>query len=288
MTSDSHRNDDFLKLHQIIAKTFRKAKRWYVGYLFCQLVVLIFAVASIFTQVNPNLSALVAFLGVLATECVRWRSDFWKFEGESAKRKLEAADGFGSAVDRSSIADWLAAKPKGFLNDVVPVEIQGSEFDSNRPAGAVENTLESAWWSKHLSRRMVVYLSFILFVIVAVALIALTFSIASLKSATIQQSGAVVQNVGGILCAVLIFVFSINVVRLLTDFFVFAADAKEILRRCSELAKSSSVTEREALAVMHDYQIARNSAPLLPTIVWEIHGKHLREQWACYRPKHGD
>src|SRR5260221_1534986 len=164
-----HMNDDLLKLRQIIAKTFRKAKRWYAGYLLCQFVVLAFAVASIFAHVNPNLSAVIAFLGVLATECVRWRSDLWKSEGESAKRKWEIADGLGITVEGSYIADWLAAKSKGFLADVAAAEIEGSEFDSTRPPGTlrtVENTLESAWWSKHLSRRMVVYLSFILLVVV--------------------------------------------------------------------------------------------------------------------------
>jgi hypothetical protein len=280
-------NDDLLKLRQIIAKTFRKAKRWYAGYLLCQLLVLAFAVVSIFAHANPNLSAVIAFMGVLATECVRWRSDFWKSEGESAKRKWEVADGLGIAVESSYIADWLAAKPKGFLSDVAAAEIQGSEFDSTRPAGALrtlENTLESAWWSKHLSRRMVVYLSFILLAVVAAALFALTFSIAALKSATVQQGGAVIQNVGGVLCSVLVFVFSINIVRLLVDFWAFAAKDKEILGRCTELLKSPSVTDRDALAVMHDYQTARNSAPLLPTFVWRFHGKHLREQWTHFRP----
>ena len=281
-------NDDLLKLQQIIAKTFRKAKRWYVGYLLCQLLVLAFAVVSIFAQMNPNLSALIAFLGVLATECIRWRSDAWKSEAESAKRKWEVADGLGVVVDGSYIADWLAAKPKGFLRDVTTIEIQGSEFDSTRPVGAlraVENTLESAWWSRHLSRRMAVYLSFILMVVIVAALIALVFSIAALKSATVQQSGAVVQNVGGILCSVLVFVFSINVVRLLAEFLAFATEAKEVLGRCAELLKTSAVTERDALAVIHEYQTARNSAPLLPTFVWIFHGKHLREQWAHFRPQ---
>jgi hypothetical protein len=281
-------NDDLLKLQQIIAKTFRKAKRWYVGYLLCQLLVLAFAVVSIFAQMNPNLSALIAFLGVLATECIRWRSDAWKSEAESAKRKWEVADGLGVVVDGSYIADWLAAKPKGFLRDVTTIEIQGSEFDSTRPVGAlraVENTLESAWWSRHLSRRMAVYLSFILMVVIVAALIALMFSIAALKSATVQQSGAVVQNVGGILCSVLVFVFSINVVRLLAEFLAFATEAKEVLGRCAELLKTSAVTERDALAVIHEYQTARNSAPLLPTFVWIFHGKHLREQWAHFRPQ---
>ena len=93
------------------------------------------------------------------------------------------------------------------------------------------------------------------------------------------------QNVGGILCSVLVFVFSINVVRLLTDFLTFATEAKEVLGRCTELLKSSTVTERDALAVMHGYQTARNSAPLLPTFVWKVHGNHLREQWMRYRPR---
>lgn len=283
-----NKSDDLLKLRQVIAKTFRKAKRWYIGYLLCQLLVLAFAVISIFGQLNPNLSATIAFLGVLATECVRWRSDFWKSEGETAKRKWETADGLGIAVDASYIADWLAAKSKGFLNDVAAIEIQGSDFDSARPVGAlraVENTLESAWWSKHLSRRMVVYLGVILLIVIAAAFIALAFSIAALRVSTIQQSGAVVQNVGGVLCSVLVFVFSINIVRLFADFWAFAAEAKEILERCTELLKSASVTERDALAVMHDYQTARNSSPLLPTFVWKFHGNHLREQWEHFRPR---
>jgi len=32
-------------------------------------------------------------------------------------------------------------------------------------------------------------------------------------------------------------------------------------------------------------ETARNSAPLLPTFVWKIHGKHLREQWSSFRPQ---
>lgn len=280
--------DDLLKLRKIVAKTYRKAKQWYAGYLLCQFAVLVFAIISIFAQVNPNLSAVIAFLAVLATECVRWRSDRWKSEGESAKRRWEAADGLGVAVDSSYIADWLAAKPKGFLANVSDTEVQGSEFDSARPHGPcriVENTQESAWWSKHLSSRMVVYLGFILVLIVVAAFVALTFSIGALKNASVQQSGTVVQNVGGVLCSVLVFVFSINVVRLLTEFWTFAAEAKEILSRCAELLKCSNLPERDALSVMHDYQTARNSSPLLPTFVWRFHGKHLREQWAHFRRK---
>jgi hypothetical protein len=282
--------DELLKLRKIAAKTFRKAKRWYAGYLLCQFAVLLFAIISIFAQLNPNLSAVIAFLAVLATETVRWRSDRWKSEGESAKRKWEATDGLGVTVDSTYMADWLAAKPKGFLADVSDLEVQGSEFDSVQSRGPrriVENTQESAWWSKHLSNRMVMYLGFILSVIVVAAFVALTLSIGALKNASVQQSVTVVQNVGGVLCSVLMFVFSINVVRLLTEYWTFAAEAKDILNRGAELLKCSDLAERDALSVLHDYQTARNSAPLLPTFAWRFHGNHLREQWADFR-RHPD
>lgn len=281
-------NEDLRILRKIIAKTFRKAKRWCFFYMGCQFCVFVLAVTSIFVELNANLIAVTAFLGVLFAEYFSWRSDCWKSQGESAKRKLEVADGLGIAPDRRGIADWLAGRPKGFIGDVNVDEIEGSEFDSRQPGGplrVVENTLESAWWSKHESRRMVCYLSVLLTVVVVAALVALTTSISALKGVQTEQSGALVQNVGGIVCYVLVFILSINLLRLVMDFRAFEREAEGILRRCKEALKSSDLADREALALMHDYQTARGSAPLLPTIVWRIHRKHLREQWVNYRPK---
>ena len=278
---------DLQKLRKIIAKTFRKAKQWYLAYLVSQFVILLAGVVSIFVAISPNLSAMIAFLGVLAIEVVRWRSDCWKSEGESVKRKWEIADGFGTPLDCKEIADWLAARPKGFLDDVASEELSGSDFNSVQPPGvrrALENTEESAWWSKHESRMMFFYLSVILVCAVVVAFVALTTSIAALKSGNVQQSGAVVQNVGGIICSVLVFIFSINLIRLLTDFCAFARKAEEVLEKCSQSLKSANISEREALSILHDYQSARNSAPLLPTFVWKRHGDHWREQWLHFRP----
>ena len=282
---------DLQKLRKIIAKSFRKAKHWYLAYLVSQLIILLIAVVSMFVAISPSLSAMIAFWGVLAIEVVRWRSDYWKADGESVKRKWEIADGFGARVDGKDIADWLAAKPREFLTDVSSEEISGSEFDSTRPAGvfrALENTEESAWWSKHESRKMVFYLWIVLVCVVAVAFVALTVSIGTLKSESVQQNGSVVQNVGGIVCSVLAFVFSINLVRLLTDYYALARKAEETLEKCSQLLKAPATGEREVLSVLHDYQSARNSAPLLPTFVWKRHGDHWREQWSHFRPRNKD
>jgi uncharacterized metal-binding protein len=281
-------NDNLNKLQKILAKAFRKAKRWYVAYLACQFAVLIFAIISIFFEISPNLTAVIAFLGVLASECVRWRSDYWKSEGETAKRSLELADGLGAALESRDIADWLAAKPKGFLDDVAANEIMGSEFDSTQPVGPrrmLENTQESAWWSKHESRSMTFYLGGILIIVLVAAFVALAVSIGTLKAANVPQTGVLVQNVGGIICSALVFVFSVNLIRLLVEFWTFASRSEDILRRSGELLKLPAPSEREALSMLHAYQIARNSAPLLPTLVWKLRGGHLREQWASFRPK---
>jgi hypothetical protein len=280
MTTDS------LKLRKIIAKTFRKAKRWYLAYLLFQLAILIFAVISIFAEFNPNLSAVIIFLAVFATEAFRWRSDYWKTEGEKALRMWEKADGLGIPIDHQYIADWLAGKPEKFLLDVCEADTQGQKFDNTEPPGVrrlLKNTQESAWWSKHLSSRMVIYLAVMLFFLVLAAFVTLCICIGSLKQAGGQAGIVAVQNVGGILCSLLAFVFSINAVRLLIEFARFAAEAKEILRRCGDLSHRADVAERDAIAVLHDYQTARNLAPLLPTFVWKFHSRHLNEQWADFR-----
>jgi hypothetical protein len=281
-------NENLQKLRKIVAKTFRRAKHWYLAYVIWQFAILLLAVVSIFTELSPNLSAMIAFVCVLAAEFIRWRSDCWKSEGERAKRKWEITDGLGTVLEGREIADWLAARPRNFLNDVSGDEIQGSLFDSGQPKGprrAIENTQESAWWSRHLSRRMVIYLVFLLLFVLIIAFAGLTISIGTLKASNVQQSGATVQNIGGIICAVLVFVFSINLVRLLADFWGFSSESTDILRRCAELLRSPDITDRDALCVLHDYQTARNAAPLIPTLVWKCHGDHLREQWEQFRPK---
>jgi polyferredoxin len=281
-------NENLQNLRKIVAKTFRKAKRWYLTYVSWQFAVLLFAVVSIFTELSPNFCALVAFLGVITSEFVRWRSDWWKSEGERAKRKWEISDGFGTALDGKEIADWLAARSKNFLNDVAADEIQGSLFDSILPEGprrAIENTQESAWWTSHLCRRMVIYLVVVLISVLIIAFVGLTISIGALKPINVVQSAATVQNIGGIICAVLVFVFSINLVRLLADFWGFKLESTDILSRCEELLKSADITVVDSMRILHDYQTARNAAPLLPTFVWKRHGDHLREQWERFRPK---
>jgi hypothetical protein len=132
---------------------------------------------------------------------------------------------------------------------------------------------------------MVFYLAIILIFTVFTAIVALVFSIGTLNSDEVRQSGAAIHKVGGVICSVFIFICSINVFRLLADYSTFASDANEILIRCAALADSQNLTNQNACAVLHDYQTARCMAPLLPTFVWRLHRAHLSKHWQSFRPK---
>jgi hypothetical protein len=276
------------RLRRIIARTHRKAKAWYLRYVMAQLGVLGLAIASVFLELDPRTSAVIAFVGVLAAECIRWRSDFWKDEGDAAKRRWELADGLGISGEDGAIADWLAAKPAGFLEDVSDYELKGSEFESPASPGprrVVENTEESAWWSKHESRIVAWYLGAGLLVLLAGIFLVLASSVSRLNMHAGTVNSKVTQNIGAITCVVLAFVFSINVVRLFADFVMFYFSSKAIVERCRQLLRSGELDRTDALLVQFDYQIRRNRAPLLPTFIWSFHGPHLRNEWRRFRPR---
>jgi ABC-type multidrug transport system fused ATPase/permease subunit len=281
-------HNDIDRLKRIVAKTLRKAKQWYLWYVICQVIVLGLAVAAVLANFDPRVSAVLAFIAILGTECIRWRSDFWKSQGEFAKRRWEVADGLGETVDNVAVADWLAAKPHTFLDNVNERELAGSTFESTLPPGpdrVIENTEESAWWSKHESRLMIWYLSAALVVLLIGVFVALSISIGGLSDANAATTRVIAQNVGAVICAVLTFVFSISVVRLLASFVAFLVSAKTIAARCRDLLRTGSVDERTAVLLLFDYQTARDGAPLLPTFLWRIHGGHLRSEWRHYRSK---
>jgi hypothetical protein len=281
-------DEEIERLRRVIAKTFRKAKRWYLTYVLSQFVVFGLTLGSVFVDVGPRMSAVIAFIGVLITEGVRWRSDYWKGEGDSAKRRWELADGLGMAVDDGAIADWLALRPAGFLDDVTDEELSGSDFDSDQPPGPrrlVESTRESAWWSKHESRRIAWYFGIGLGLLLAAIFAALTTVISRLQVGIAGSDPTTTKLVGVIICVVLAFIFSINVVRLLVEFIMFYHSSKAIVERSGQLLQKDEPNERDALLLLFDYQISRSNAPLLPTFIWKIHGSHLSREWKRFRKR---
>jgi hypothetical protein len=270
-----------LQLQQIIGKAFRLAKRWYAGYIVAQ-ITLIFA-AYLTLNVNPVWVAILSFVGVLIVELLRWRSDVWKAEGELWKSKWEKLDGLGRAEPKSEIAEWLALKGPDFLDDIKPVEIQGSTFCSKlapSPRRLVENTQESAWFSRLQCSRLRTSLFIFLVCFVVLSMLALNSSVASLSSVEEQ---AALQAMVRFICSVLTLAISINVVRLIADYHNFENACVSVLAGCKQLLEGNEVSEPVALELYYSYQTARAAAPLLPSTLWLIHKKHLEDKWEAYK-----
>lgn len=272
-------------LCKVTAKCFREAKQWYGWYLRAQLLILVFAIIALFVSLDPPISTVIGLISVLAIEGLRWRSDLWKAEGESFKRQWEHAQGFGEPPPAAVLADWLAGKSADFLDDVGDDAVRGAEFDSRSPVGprrVVENVQESAWWTKHECRRgsQVLLVGLVVFVFLGFAV--LLVNLTGLRAAA--SAIALARNVGGIVCAFFTVLFSVNIVRLLTEFREFAHQADEVFKKSGMLLRSLAISERDALLVLHAYQNARSAAPLIPTRIWLKHGAHLRAQWRRLRP----
>ena len=131
-------HEDLLKLNKVCGKAYRKAKRWYWGYVGWQIAACIFAISSLGFEYGATTSALITLLGIIASEFCRWRSDEWKAGGDWSKGRLEAVDGLGARVDKEELRDWLADCPVNFLDDISDDEIRGSVFASKQPPGPLE------------------------------------------------------------------------------------------------------------------------------------------------------
>jgi hypothetical protein len=90
-------------------------------------------------------------------------------------------------------------------------------------------------------------------------------------------------EVSNVVTAVIALVFAGSLVRLPVDYFNLSARASEYDRKSSELIRAGSVTERDALRLLSDYQLERATAPLLPDWAWRARRRHLNEIWKTYR-----
>ncbi len=121
-----------------------------------------------------------------ASAVLLWRRDVTKDVAEKLLRKLDLKDSFGWELSKAEMSDLLADVPRK-LAGVLPVEGLGEEyFASNRPAGArrsMENLEESAWWSKHLSKRMSLYCLVIALILFCVPTLVLLVVIKAIENA---------------------------------------------------------------------------------------------------------
>jgi len=277
MVTNPPLNDDLQPLSQAY---FELAKKWWWLSIGCKFFVFIVGLTSTLLVIFPIYSPFLAAILEIASEICLWRSDTIKDGAEALRRKLDVRDSFGWSISNTELSDLYIRTPDS-LRKLAPRETQGENyFASQIPVGekkALENIQESAWWSKHLSAKMFQYC-----LVTSLSLLAIILGTLIVCIQTLSSRDALI-NIGRIVTSTLMLFFILGFCRRVIGYYEFSQKASQIESRIEVLLNTQNVTESDAIKIMHEYQLARSSSPLIPSFIWKQMRGKLNVMWTKYR-----
>lgn len=278
MSSPNDPEQRILLLKRLVNTAFQKAKRWSCGVISLQLVVFFAGLISVFWSafslsypwVALPLAAVAAYL---ATQAAKHRS-----LAESLKRQHELADGLGKAPSCAQLADTKHA-----LGELLPEEVDsvlrpGITYSSAAENGSqrlLENLVESAWFSKHLARWCSQCLCAVFLVAAVLSVSILLWCASHLDSPSVTLEAAASKLVS----ATLLFMLSVGLIRTWLSFSRFADKSQISEQQCTTQLGQGRDDTLEAMRLLTEYQLARASAPAIPTWVWKYRKAKLNHDW---------
>lgn len=253
---------------------FDAAKRWWTIGATCRVSVVGIGIISTLTSLLAEWLGLLAALLTVAYVLFQWYSDHLRDTAETILRKIELYDGLGWPITSREIVDLLLTVPKS-VKARASTSNDTPYFESKTvlsPLRMLENLEESTWMTKHQAKRMGQYISWLSTLVFTIAAIAL---ITSLQNAANQTTAT---NVAKITIAVIVFMFSGGYVRLAFNYYSFARQAEQIEDQAHQMTKEIP-TEVQAVKLLHDYQIIRAKAPMLPSWLWQRMENELNRLW---------
>lgn len=264
-----------VNLRQLMRAQFDAAKRWWAVAVICQLTVVTIGIISMFTNMVATWLGLLGAMLTIAYVLSQWQSDQLRNTADTILRKLEMYDGLGWPITSREIADLLLTVPKlvKAKSGVPDTKDYFVSATPQSPLRVLENLDESTWMTKHQARRIaqsVFWLSGGIFVVAFFALIT------TIQNAVNQT---VANNIAQITITVIVFMFSGGYVRLAFNYHQLAMQAEKIGEESYRLIKEPGVSEIQTAKLLHDYQIIRAKAPMLPNWLWQQMEQELNELW---------
>lgn len=264
----------------LVKSLFDQAKLLWLAALFTRIIATAIGLFFALTK-TPGVYAPWALASViLCAEVLQWQSDLVKGRAEQLKRKIEFDDGLGWPISQADLSDVIAVLSKK-QKKTIEQAVRENYFASERSVGAarlLDNLTESSWWSKHLSLTMARWCGSLVAILVLVSLLALGTAV------NITQKPSELESTSRVVCAVLTLLMSAGLVKLFLGYQTFFRKSEQIEDKAKALSGlPSPVSESEVIKLMHDYQLARASAPLIPDMVWKSRRDGLNELWNVYR-----
>jgi len=274
MSAVNTRRHNVDKIRNVV---FARCKRWLAVAL--SLKGLLFAGGTLIVVIPLDswIAPLVIAAIAAASELTMWRSDFLKGVAETVQRKLDFEDSFGWRITNADLRDVIARYAKNLPS--LQEKSASNYFASQDPPGAqraLQNLQESAWWSKHLTESMWKVCLIAICLLVILCVILLLISIQTISDQKIQAS------IAKLVTSAILLLFSLTLLRSMVGYFTFSKKAEKAEDAASKLLAGSSTDNIEPIKLWQEYQLARASAPLLPTWMWKLRQKKLNQLWQDY------
>lgn len=240
------------------------------------------AVAGVVGTSLPRLSGQATItLAVLAliAAWVRRQSVRFADSAHDILRRLDLQDSLGRPIDPRTRADLIDEVPRLVQRLATRRNVQ-PYFGSSQQPGVrrlLENLRESAWWTKRLAGDMANTAG--VFAAVLNGIAALTIVVA----ATGLIGSAAMSSASHWVSAVILFVIAQGPHHARARYAQLRDRARTVEEASDRLLASATPTESDALLVAADYHLARQGAPVIPTLWYEYRRPELNRLWDSVR-----
>lgn len=280
---------NYKNLRAISNYYFEITKKWW-GYTwyFKSSVFIIGLISVFFPSISTYITVLVGILSLISETCNIYSNDNKK-RAESLLRKLDLQDSFGWEIKKTDIADAVVSLPQKVRDKYLPTDDPDNYFASKEKIGqqrALQNLQESSWWSKHLAKTMGNYCFIATIILVVVSLFTLIVSSLIISAGQDTASHAsYITGVNRIVIAMLLLIISLGLIPLTKNYYSFSSKAEESEKTATELLKDKSDNDIQVIKAFNEYHLARASAPLIPSKLWEKKKDNLNMAWKKFVAK---
>jgi hypothetical protein len=224
---------------------------------------------------EPLTPWLLLFLAA-AAPLSRGVADDSKRQADGLLRTVEFCDALGREISGLEVEDVAEGAPLLVSWFADRQRDRGDGFASETAPGArrlVENTRESAWWSRRLARENARW-EYFWTVALGIACVGTLYEFA------ISTEGGR-QDVAQFAAALLVVVFAEGFLRRAVQLMEFSRAAEKAVADCERLLDTwDASSEWAAVVVVAEYHAARSAAPRLSTVWHRLRQKRLNAAWA--------
>ena len=229
-------------------------KWWWACSLILKSLAFGVGITVIFSAVPAKPIPFVVAILTAVSELAAYRMEFVRRTAQRLRRKLDMLDSFAWEITGRVILRFTCPLLDLGQGTVQAAGSSRTLLCKSRTGGArrgLENVVESAWWSKHLSETMLWTCTAIVSLTVLGSIVTM---IVSLLSITNQD---MLSAVARIVTSVLLLVVSMGLIRLAVGYHSFARTSEHVENQAETMLSKKRIGETDAVKLVHEYQLAR-------------------------------